>query len=422
MKNCVYTCCLFLLTLVVFAYSGDDVEPVEQEKPDTSKTTYAVTCKVGLRSGGEYDSADEMMKTLILFFVNSDNKIEKKVELTLPTTKQSIEFEVQLLSGVKSVYGFSNLSAAAISSAGLDALEGSTMPDLTNTTIGISNGFVINSIAGEYLPLSNKTTFSVLKAPDQSFSMEMIRMVCKLKFTFQNETGHSIALKNVTLGPITTSSVYLLPRSDGQTAPPLPAGFSTGNYTYTFPGSPSFVDGSELTDYFLYINESKTVNNEFIKLTLNTLRGGSTDEVRMSVTNLTYLNRNDYLPLNIILTDYRLELVVRSYAPIGGYPASVASAADGYHCVFPGGGSFVIQPKLIKISDGSVVSGVIWSFSNTDATPTIFDKAPVLKNGEILGTINATSTGSALGIISANVTTSLSISRAISYKVFISQN
>jgi hypothetical protein len=411
---------LCLFTIVFFSgCKGDD----EQSLPvDSEITTYSVKCNVGLRSGGEYDSENEMMKTLLIFFVDSDNKIEKKVELTLPATKQQIAFEVQLIAGQKTVYGFSDLSNAAISSAGLNIAEGATMPDLTNATIAIANGFEIDITGGNYLPMSNKTIFTVIKAPGQSFSMDLIRMVCKVKLNFKNETGHTIAIKNIILGPLTTSSVYLMPRSDGQTAPQLPTGTTAGQYTYTFTSSPSFIDGGELNDYTFYINESQTADNEWFKLTLNTQRDGLSDEVRMSLTNLTYLNRNDYLPLNIILTDYKLELEVISYSPIGGYPASVTTAADGYHCSFPGGGPFIIIPKLLKYSDGSEITGSVWSFTYTDNATSIFDKNPVLKNGEIIGTLKSTSTGSALCTISVNVITSTSITRTISYKVFISQN
>lgn len=146
--------------------------------------------------------------------------------------------------------------------------------------------------------------------------------------------------------------------------------------------------------------------------------------MRMSLTSLSYLNRNDYLPLDIILTDYKLDVEVMSYPPIGGYPASVTTNADGYHCMFPGGGPFIIIPKLKKLSDGSTIplTDSDWTFTFTDASTTIFDKVPALKDGEIKGSLKSSATGVALCNISVNVQTSASVTRTLSYKMYISQN
>lgn len=420
-QNYIYItlCLLFIFTLPSCIGEG------EQNIPDTGKSTYRITYNINTRSSSDLNASDnEMMKTILLFIVDANNKIEKKVTKTLPFTEQQYVIDFQLTSGAKTVYGFANLSAENIAKAGLNVEEGATMPNLSNATATIANGYTINATTGNYIPMSNKTTFNVAKIASQSFSMELIRMVCKMKLNFKNETGHTIALKNIKLSPVTTSPVYLLPRSDGQVPPELPGSTLTGDYTYTFSGSPSFIDGGTLNDYISYFNESQVSNNGWFKLTLNTLRDGVADEIRMSLTNLSYLNRNDYLPLDIILTDYKLELGVMSYPPIGGYPASVAIKADGYHCIFPGGGPFIITPKLIKISDNSIIpiTDTDWNFSYTDATTTIFGKVPILKNGEIKGTIKSSASGTALCTVSVNVITSANVTRMLSYKVYISQN
>lgn len=417
----IYITLYLLLILILPSCIGEG----EQNTPDTEKSVYQITYRISTRSSSDLNASDdEMMKTILLFIVDANNTIEKKIVETLPVTKQQHEISVQLTSGAKTVYGFSNLSAENITKAGLNVGEGATMPNLSSATATIANGYTINATAGNYLPMSNKTTFTVAKISGQTFSMELIRMVCKMKLNFKNETGHTVALKNIILSPVTTSPVYLLPRSDGQTPPELPGSTTTGNYTYAFSGFSSFIDGGKLNDYIFYFNESQVSDNGWFKLMLNTLRDGVTDEIRMSLTNLSSLNRNDYLPLDIILTDYKLELGVMSYPPIGGYPASVTTKTDGYHCIFPGGGPFIITPKLIKISDNSIipVTDADWNFSYTDASTTIFDKAPMLKNGEIKGTIKSSASGTVLCTVSVNVITSANVTRMLSYKVYISQN
>ena len=101
-----------------------------------------------------------------------------------------------------------------------------------------------------------------------------------MKLNFKNESGHSITLKDIVLSPVTTSAIYLLPRSNGLTAPALPVTKTTGNYTYTFNSSSSFADKAELKDYIFYFNESQVNNNGWFKLTLNAING-TDNEVRM---------------------------------------------------------------------------------------------------------------------------------------------
>lgn len=417
----IYIPLFIILTFFLTSCLGDK----EQDVTDSEKETYSITYRISTKSSNDqFASDDEMMKTILLFIVDSNNKIERKVAQTLPATKQVHEIEVKLTAGIKTVYGFANLSAENIATAGLNLEEGVTMPDLSSATATIANGFSINSTTNSYLPMSNKTAFTVAKIAGQTFNMELIRMVCKMKLNFKNETGNTISLKNIVLSPVTTSSVYLLPRSNGEVPPELPESTTAGDYSYIFSGTPSFISGGTLNDFQFYFNESQVSQNGYFKLTLNTLRDGITDEARMSLTNLSYINRNNYLPLDIVLTDYRLDLEVLSYPPIGGYPASVTKETDGYHCKFPGGGPFIITPKLVKISDNSIVSvgNSEWSFSYTDAAPTIFDKAPELKNGEIKGTIKSSAGSKVMCIVSVNVITSTNVTRTISYKMYISQN
>ncbi len=410
---------LFFLLAVVFSSCNSE----EKNISGAEKTSVHLTYLISTRSSGDPNASDnEMIKKILLFVVDSNNKVEKKVTESLVSTQQQYETEMQLTTGTKTVYGFANLSAENIANAGLDIEEGASMPDLSNATATLANGYTATS--DNYIPMSNKTTFTVENKENQTFSLELLRMLCKIKLNFKNETGHTITLKNVVIDPVTTSAVYLLPRLNENTAPELPDKFTTSSYTYNFSESPSFVDGGRLNNFQFYMNESKVLNSGWFKLTLNTLRDGSTEEMRMSLTSLSYLNRNDYLPLDIILTDYKLDVEVMSYPPIGGYPASVTTNADGYHCMFPGGGPFIIIPKLKKLSDGSTIplTDSDWTFTFTDASTTIFDKVPALKDGEIKGSLKSSATGVALCNISVNVQTSASVTRTLSYKMYISQN
>ena len=227
----------------------------------------------------------------------------------------------------------------------------------------------------------------------------------------------------MTISPLTTSSVYLLPRNVSE--PVFPATYSQGDFSSGFGAGYVFADGGQL-EYITYVNESKITGTGWFRIGLTTLTGnGNVSEERISLTNLTYINRNDYLDIPIILTDYKLEIDVVSYPPIGGYPPSVVYNGDAWHITFAGGGPFQLTPRLIQLSDGTEVTMTDsdWTFSYTDNSISgFFEESPVLKNGEIFGIIKATATGSVLFTLSANITTSTGIQRVISYKIYINQN
>ena len=267
---------LFFLLAVVFSSCNSE----EKNISGAEKTSVHLTYLISTRSSGDPNASDnEMIKKILLFVVDSNNKVEKKVTESLVSTQQQYETEMQLTTGTKTIYGFANLSAENIANAGLDIEEGASMPDLSNATATFTNGYTATS--DNYIPMSNKTTFTVENKEDQTFSIELLRMLCKIKLNFKNETGHTITLKNIVIDPVTTSAVYLLPRLNNNTAPVFPDKFTTNSYTYNFSESPGFVDGGRLNNFQFYMNESKVLNSGWFKLTLNTLRDGSTEEMRM---------------------------------------------------------------------------------------------------------------------------------------------
>ena len=420
MKKIVY---LFNVCCLLFAFSGLGSCVVQQdEEVFESGKTYPVTLKVVTRSANDANSSDEeTMNTLTLFFVDANNKVEEIYTKEYGALFQEEEtVSVDLTAGAKKVYGFSNLFPAALSSV----QKGDVMPLIDEATQLISNGYTIDAAAGRYLPMSNKININVANTSGQVFTMELIRLVSKIQLMITNETGGNVTLENIKIQPLTNSSVYLFPHSDAGGNSVLPSGTTTESYTHAL-GSIVLTDGASKTDFTpFYVNESATVSGDWFQIILFTKRNGAAEETRMALTQIGVLNRNDFLKLPLVLTDYKLNLGVMSYPPIGGYPAAVSSHSDGYHCVFAGGGPFIITPELIKISDGSVVpvADADWTFSYTDVSPSMFEVPPVLKNGEITGTIKLLATGKVLCTVSAAIKTPDNMTRLISYKVYIIQN
>lgn len=415
---------LFFVAALFFLTGCDQNEDITPTEEPGDKS-YPVTYTVSIFSDNDPNASDnEMMKRIYLIVANSANVIEKIVDINLPSTQEVYESQIELSLGNKNVYGFANLTDAMMVEAGISGLsEGNPMPNLTNSVCTINNGYLIDEANNQWLPMSNKTAITVSNVSGQAFALELVRMLSKVKFNFQNKSGYTIRLDKVTITPVTTSSVYLLP-SASPTIPTLPAGTTTGDYTHTFDSGFQFGDKGTL-EYTTYLNESMVENDRFFRIKLQTENmGTSTIEERITLMSLNSLNRNDYLPLTIILTDYKLELELLSYPPIGGYPAKLEVHSDGFYCSFPGGGPFVIIPHLMRLSDNTEITltDSDWTFTLADVNPTIFDKIPVLENGEISGVIKPASTGRALCDVSVTISESEGISRVLSYKLYISQN
>lgn len=424
MKKILFKSLFLYLLPIVFLFAACSSDNDNTDEGGDTNVPYKVIYKISaLRSSDANASDDEMMKSIFLIIVKSDGTIEEIADIDLPSTQEEHIVEMQLTPGKKIVYGFANLSDAMKTQAGLSTLTvGNTMPDLSAATLTIANGYTIDEAANQYLPMSNSTSFTVANISGQLFNLELIRIVSKVKFTFKNESGENITLKQLVMSTLTTSPVYLMPRNTD--APVFPSGATQGNYSYTFGSGYTFSDGGQL-EYTTYINESTITGTGWFQIRLITETGtGGTSEERIALTDLRFINRNDYLNLPIILTDYKLEIDVRSYPPIGGYPASVVYKNDAYHITFSGGGPFVIVPKLIQLSDNTevTVADSDWSFTYTDTSPSFFEELPILEDGEIHGIINPSSTGSILVTLSAQVTTSTGVQRTVSYKIYINQN
>ncbi len=424
MKKILSKSLFFYFLPIVFLFAACSGDDENADGGGDANTPYKVTYRIStLRSSDANASDDEMMKSIFLVIVKSDGTIEEIVDIDLPSTQEEHTVEMQLTPGKKSVYGFANLSDAMKAESGLSALAiDNTMPDLSAATLTIANGYTIDEAANQYLPMSNSTSFTVANISGQLFNLELIRIVSKVKFTFKNESGKNITLKQLVMSPLTISPVCLMPRDIS--VPVFPAGTTQGNYSYTFGSGYTFADGGQL-EYTTYINESAITGTGWFQVRLTTETGnGGISEERIALTDLTSINRNDYLNLPIILTDYKLDIDVRSYPPIGGYPASVVYENDAYHVTFSGGGPFVIVPKLVQLSDNTevAVADNDWSFTYTDTAPSFFEEAPVLEDGEIHGIIDPAATGSVLVTLSAQVTTSAGMQRTVSYKIYINQN
>lgn len=418
---------ILLNLYMTFAILVAACESSDEETQNIDATTYTVTCEVNTR-GAEGDAATdiEKMHSLLLFVVDTNNKVEARISKNFDGTTSETTYRetVELTAGPKKIYGFANVTEEM--RPGIQTLNiGNEFPSTIGDATCSTNLRAHNS---NYIPMSNVQEITVTKLPGQKYNIDLVRLMCKVTFRITNESGYSIQLKEIVTAPITAmdAPVYLLPHPDSDGKCELPAGTASQSITWTWPaGNQTLPTGGTSAPYTIYLNESKVANDGWFTFQLNTLEDGITNEDRFSISGIQALNRNDHLPVNITLTNYKLRLDVMSYPPIGGYPSVEVPMKDKeYYAHFPGGGPFIITPKLSKYSTGKeVTEGVTWEMKLEGDTD-IFEVQPVLKDGEVIGTLQYNSgqnTGKkALCTLTATVKKAgTDINRVLTYKVYI---
>lgn len=434
-----------LLTGLIFftACEGDD------EGGGQSTETHAVTLTIDAQamSGTRAETVAETelkndeqqankIHNLWIYVVNAtSNAVEAVIEQTFDENELATTYTevVKLTSGAKKLYGFANLWDAMRVDAGIaiKPSDDKTVSLKVGDTFPISNIKMVTCRTDQreknYIPMSVMQDITITNLPAQKYILPLLRTMCKMTFIVKNETGADIQLKGIITGEVTAldSPVYLLSQwdDDGKKIL-LPANTVSHDITWDWPSAQQQVaSGTTGNPFTIYLNESQVANDGWFTFQLNTEKNDGINTDRFSISNVQSLNRNDYLPVEITLTDYKLRLDVLSYPPIGGYPSVEVPMEDKeYYAYFPGGGPFIITPKLSKYSTGEeVTKGVTWSMALTGELG-IFDVKPVMKNNEVTGTLKyAPQNGKkALCTMTANVTEAgTAINRVLTYKVYI---
>lgn len=395
--NVLFVLFVFLSPLFVACESSGEEE-------EDLTTPYPVTCRISTREGTEIQGTENEGIRKLQLFVVKDGAIEASFSKNFDSNTETYEETVELTPGLKTVYTFANM-------------DDINLNNIEDQTLKIDNGFVPGK-DGKYIPMSNKMEINVTKLVGQKFTIELIRMISKVQLKFTNETGYEIVLQDIIMNPVTNSPVYVLPNKE------FPDGTAHVSYTYPLKNYTLQTGNAPYSPDALYINETSVANDGWFTFQLNTLHGEEQRKDRFSISNTQVIERNSLLPINITLVDYKLELNVMSYPPIGGYPSVEVPMQDKeYHAHFPGGGPFIITPKLSKYSTGEAVTDdAVWIMEVSGDT-SIFDLQPVQnrKNGEIIGTLKYASTNGkkALCTVKAEIEISPDIKRTLIYKVYI---
>lgn len=229
---------------------------------------------------------------------------------------------------------------------------------------------------------------------DGSYQIQVVRLLAKMEFAFTNKAGYQIDVNSVTVSPVYSGDIYVMPdydelKNDEKT--PDFASINDNDNDYhsaeiTHNVGVNLVNNETWrTHFYLKETSSKHPTSKYliaINLTRHIGEETKDDTLYALVEDMEYLYRNDYVLIPITFTDYIPMIEIRSYPPIGGYPANVLEENDNeYYATFYNSERFEVYPYLMQASTGLPVSDDDYTVSvEYDHENPIFDN--LLKDGQ----------------------------------------
>ena len=451
-KKLSFLCSLAILMMASCSSSEPDISA----DSDPVEVKFSLSARAGLTSRADGVAADpfsnlEMIQDWWLVFVDRTDKVHKiikrsdaETDLSVPSSDafEQETFKCVLPAGNYKVFAFANISAGDLTAAaGLTFTEGEKV-DLSAVQTAVWRGLNDSDGLGEPtgavgvitadiptakvshctndnlnlwdasqkpLPMTGYRTITVTNRVEETFSIEVVRMTAKIEFQFSNPTDETVTVTSVGIDPVTVTPVSLFPTGSGDISydhlgesaftPLADAGYGL----LTLPLDLQLPTGSKGVSTSFYCKESISdrLNDDAFTVRLGLRHGdGISEQVQYNLTRdiRSYINRNDWVVIPIVLSQYLVEVEALFYPPIGGYPAMVAGLDPDGSRVFTFGteGDFEIAATVLdKLTDAILppsryrVSGLTVSGDN------IFTKAPELIEGtnglpaEIIGTLSS---------------------------------
>lgn len=396
---------LILMVLAFFSdCSTDCADPIlggsGGDNPGDKVTvhmTLSTASSSGTRATLWNDGVDaENMKSWVVAFVK-DNKVVSYAENTDVSENNRIKDEVIIKDlpkeeAIYQVYSFANLTAAE-----LGIVKGKTVDFDTKQWKMNGNGFNVNAATCKGIPMSNKQEVTVdASGKTDKTDLWVVRMLAKITLKFKNPSSTPLVINDITLSDITSNpsttvntegNIMLLPNHSNDSGTSGTAGSSgltgadkdevactpnlveqaaTDNYTYTLPAAKTIPAKTDTytseNEISFYVNESKAGNtSKYFIINLNTSAGVKRYALFQDWTTIA---RNDHHILRIKLDDYKLKFDVQSFSAIGLYPSITDNGTTlSYTCYYPEE-EFHIQPKVVKASDDTGVTGIDYSKVN----------------------------------------------------------
>lgn len=395
MRICNISILLIISLLLLGSCSTDD--------PQSASEQVEATFTIKSRAYQEYgtDPTDmELIRTWWIVFVDKTNVVKKVIER--PSGESAAvsreEFTVKLNRGTYTVYAFANIGR---SDFGNDITEGNPMPQLPSTWIKQPDTSPV--------PMTGKLVINIT-AEKNGFDIEVVRLWAKLCFSFTTDSNQPVMVSKISIASAYTSAINLLPDYDALgKAPVLPQGTTCTTLEKNTDISLSAGDQAVSSTFYLLESTAQTHPTGHYPISFELKYGeGTPRTVNALAYNLEYINRNDFVTIPVLITDWKVDLNVLFYPPIGGYPAVLLDSKDSeFYARFGSGGKFVIRPTVMNTTNEQVdVKDMDISLDTSDPDG-ILRQVPVRdeKTSEITGEIEDGKLGTAVVTLTIQVRT-----------------
>lgn len=418
-----YISILLIMALLLCGSCSDNEPELAAES-----TTSTVTIRTRAPQDNEANATtDELINTWWMVFVDEQGADKGKVRLILDRPSEtdavsSEEVKFTIPRGTYTIYAFANITRESLTQTPLNLTftEGAAAPDLS--TVQWNR---IGKI-GDLIPMTGVLhNVSLTKEMNNTFSIEVVRLWAKLCFQFSTDTDKTITVSKLSMMPaLNEGGVILLP-----------------NYT-SLGGAPSLPDGTncsllERKDLNLTITKNAAASETFYLLESTAAshptghyplsfelkyRDGATRTVNALAYQLEHINRNDFITIPILITDWTVAVGVLFYPPIGGYPAVLLeeSKDNEFYATFGSPGKFVIRPTVTS-ADGTIVANSDLAITlTTEDTDKILSQQPTYDNKtfEIIGEI-ASGKGTAVVTLDIGIKVNNTVQQTIKRKFYI---
>ena len=418
-----YISILLIMALLLCGSCSDNEPELAAES-----TTSTVTIRTRAPQDNEANATtDELINTWWMVFVDEQGADKGKVRLILDRPSEtdavsSEEVKFTIPRGTYTIYAFANITRESLTQTPLNLTftEGAAAPDLS--TVQWNR---IGKI-GDLIPMTGVLhNVSLTKEMNNTFSIEVVRLWAKLCFQFSTDTDKTITVSKLSMMPaLNESGVTLLP-----------------DYT-SLGGAPSLPDRTncsllERKDLNLTITKDATASETFYLLESTAAShptghyplsfelkygDGATRTVNALAYELKHINRNDFITIPILITDWTVAVGVLFYPPIGGYPAVLLeeSKDNEFYATFGSPGKFVIRPTVTS-ADGTIVANSDLAITLTaEDTSGILSQKPTYddKSFEIIEEI-APGKGTAVVTLDIGIKVNNTVQQTIKRKFYI---
>lgn len=422
MKHSALQIAVLFLSLAFLAACGS-----EEKGPDVSfsNTVISIAARSTATRADLSEGPVEENELIISWWIAMVDKSGKVAAILSDTPSAPCsedEVEGLLPAGDYIAYAFANISQEDVKKSTDPQLEftvGETAPTL-DAIKSIRWKNLTNNHTGN-IPMCGYKEIKVRGAVTEKFSIEVVRMLAKVEFSFGNKSGKKISVKSISFAPLNAGDVVMMPDystlafPDAEGSKPT-LGVDTESITYALENFTiaAGTDNGGRTHFYVKEAVADSHPTGHFNFSLKIEREGKVEEQLYALTDhLAFINRNDYILIPVDFREYSFEPEVRFYPPIGGYPpVIIENRMDEYYITFGTQGYFEITTHVYdNSSDGKIALprskyNVTVSVSEPDGT-SIFTKKPSLDSttGEIIGELSS-SVGTAKVQIEVKVTES----------------